>query len=242
MLLSIVIPCYNEGDTCLKAMLTLTEYLDKKYPNDYEVIFVDDGSKDDTRTWMEESIKKFPNKGRIVAYDQNKGKGYAVRQGLKAADGKFVCYLDTDMATDLKFIEHSLVFIEGDKADIVMGTRRHEKSVTNESSNAIRKLVSKGCVICTKIILPELNFTDTQCGCKMMKKEVIDKIIDDLTVDGFSFDLEILIRAIRKGFRVMEIPIVWNNRDNGSKVNIVKDSIRVFSDMFYIRKETKNAK
>lgn len=242
MLLSVVVPCYNEGEACLYAMDKLTQYLDEKYLNNYEVIFVDDGSKDKTRAYMQEALEKHPNKGRIVAYDQNQGKGHAVRQGLKSAQGDYVCYLDTDMATDLKFIEHSLTFIQGGKADVVMGTRRHEKSITNESSNAVRQIVSKGCVLCTKIILPELNFTDTQCGCKMFKREVLDAILNNLTVNGFSFDLEILVISARKGFIIKEIPIVWFNRDNGSKVNVVKDSIKFFKDMFYIRKVTKHVK
>ena len=238
MKISIIIPCYNEEKACLDAMIKLAEYFRKNNFNNYEVIFVDDGSTDYTRDYIYASEKQFSGKVFSIVYDTNKGKGFAVRQGLKTAKGDYIFYLDADMATDLKFIKDSILAMENG-ADVVMGSRRLPQSITNESDNFIRSIVSKGCVICSRLIVPGMDFSDTQCGCKAMKREVVKSIMSKLKINGFSFDIEILANCINQGYKIKEIPIIWKNRDKGSKVNVIEDSIKFLRDLILIREMTK---
>lgn len=238
MLLSIVVPCYNEGKTVVEAMEKLKEYLNPIYCDDYEVIFVNDGSTDDTISYMEKVAEDNKEKCGFVSYSKNRGKGYAVRQGLEVSRGDYVFYLDADMAVELAFVPLAMSYLEKD-ADMVMASRRHPDSSTNEKKNFVRNIVSKGCVFCTKALLPGVSFSDTQCGGKGFKRKTVETILPELKVDGFSFDIEIITKCLKNKFHIQEVPIVWNNREKGSKVSVVKDSIKFFGDLVKIRKEMK---
>lgn len=239
MYLSIIVPCYNEGKECFKAVEKLKTFLFGKKINDYELIFVNDGSKDDTLECMEEIKAKYPNGIKIVSYTDNKGKGYAVRKGMEVATGDYIFFLDADMAVHLSFVPTALKELQNG-SDVVMASRRLPNSSTGDKVSFVRKIVSKGCVICTKLIVPGFSFSDTQCGGKAFKKEVVETILPYLRFDGFSFDLEIIAYCILNNYKIKEVPAIVNNRIRDSKVSVVEDSIKFFKDLFVIRKIIKN--
>ncbi len=207
MRLSVVIPVYNEENRISKSLIEITKYLNgKKF--DYEIIIVDDGSKDNT---LRSIIKTNNRKIKIISHHKNRGKGYAVKTGVLAARGDLIFMCDADLSmpiTELdKFLKH--------KEDIVIGSRALKQSEVK--TGFIKKILGRiGHGIISLLIIK--NIKDTQCGFKLFKKDC-KKIFEKQTIDRWGFDFEILFLARKLGFGIKEIPIKWTN-SHGSKVKM----------------------
>lgn len=230
MKLSVIIPCYNEAqDIKAKSEVLLNKLNSLKI--DYELILVNDGSKDNTK----EEIATI--KGVIPSgYDVNRGKGGAVKQGILDATGDFVLFMDADLSTDLSAIDTLLPLLKTEK--FIIGSRHHKESKIPIKQPLKRRFIGWSC---RKLVNSKFHFhyTDTQCGFKCIETEFAKKMVSKQIINGFAFDVEYLYIAKLNNVEVKEIPIIWRD-DRGSTVSPLKSSIKFFKDMKLIKKNKKN--
>lgn len=226
-MLSIIIPCYNEGETIKDNINNrVIPYL--KYKNiKYEIILVNDGSKDNTL----EEIMSLQGVN-VVSYTPNRGKGYAVKQGLIEAKGDYILFMDADLSTDLKAIEDVIQFQKD--YDLIIGSRHHKASVLVKKQPLLRRIIGLGCRLLVNGKF-HFHFSDTQCGFKAMNKEMAKLLIEKQQIDNFAFDVEYLYIAKLNNKKVKEIPVVWEN-DRSSTVNPIQSSLKFFKDLKIIKK------
>jgi len=234
-MLSIVIPCYNEGMKLVDNIQKVNKYMDSISVNNYEIIVVNDGSKDNTFDVLKENESKFQNT-RLEGYTINRGKGYAIKTGLLSAKGDIVLFMDADLSTDLGAIKDSLELMNTYQYDVIIGNRRGENS-KEENKSALRKLLSWGCHLVTKIFTG-IDYVDTQCGFKVFKSNVAKDLANKQTIERFAFDIEYLYIAKLKNYTVAELAVVWND-DKDSKVKVVRDTLRFMRDLLKIRANKK---
>jgi glycosyltransferase involved in cell wall biosynthesis len=224
--LSIIIPAHNEEKRLPGTLEQIFQFLSQQ-PFTHEVVVVENGSTD--RTY--EVAKEFASRhGNLTVIQSEKGKGAAVRRGMLAANGeyRFMCDADLSMPVDeiVKFIPPAL-----QNFDIAIASREAKGAVRyNEPS--YRHWGGRGInFLIQTLILPGLN--DTQCGFKCFRAEVARDVFQRQTLDGWSFDIELLYIARRHGYRIVEIPIHWYHFSD-SKVSALRDAIRMISDIFRI--------
>lgn len=232
---TLVIPMYNEASILPDTLRQTSEYMDKTFPNGYEIIFSDDGSLDDSRKIVDEFSKSHKSI-RSVGYEKNRGKGCAVRTGILAAEGDVIISTDCDLAYGLDVIKKAFDIFESSDAELVIGSRRLEKD-GYEGYTLIRKLASKTYLKCLSIAAG-FKLSDSQCGFKCYRNASAKKIFEGCEVDGFAFDFEVLIRAQKFGMKITEMPVkIINHRE--SKVNVFSDSLKMLKDIAKIKKRNK---
>lgn len=234
--LSVVIPAYNEEYNLRTGVLdSVYDYLSgQKYT--WEILFVDDGSKDGTLKIAEAFSKKHSN-FKLFA-EPHRGKGGTVIAGMLKAKGEIILFTDTDQATPIDQLEKILPrFKEG--YDVVVGSRHGR-----EGAPLIRKIMAFGFSTLRLIVL-RLPFKDTQCGFKAFTSKATKDIFERLKVfndkdkiKGASvtagFDLEVLYVARKLGFKVAEVPVDWHHKE-GTKVDPIKDSIEGLKGLLSVR-------
>ena len=228
MEVSLVIPAYNESAIILDTIRAVSAKL-AELTGSYEVLIVDDGSTDG----MAELVRNCGDPHvRLESYSPNHGKGRAVRVGMLAAQGDVILCTDADLAYGVDVFAVILERFSGGDAELVIGSRRIGPN-GYQSYPPLRLLASK-CFNLLVRLISGLTY-DTQCGIKGYRREAARRIFSKCTINGFSFDFEVLMRADKLGLKVEQIPVsVINFRE--SKVNIIKDSYRMFRDLFRIRR------
>lgn len=228
--LSIIIPAYNEEKRLLATISKVGVYFSQGgFP--YEIIVVDDGSTDSTP----HIVQKFASTNAhvvILTNDQNYGKGYSVRKGMLSARGEYVFFSDADLSTPIEEIEKCLPYLSGDY-DVVIGSRSMPESKIIIRQPWYREKMGKIFNFMVSSVLLK-GIVDTQCGFKGFKKDVARRVFGRSIIDGLSFDVEVLYLSRKFNFRIKEIPVRWEN-SVFSKVNPVKDSLRMFNDLLRIK-------
>lgn len=229
--LSVVIPVYNEASIVANTVRALTDYLDGLFPDGgYEVIFSDDGSTDKTVQIIAEAAHP---RVRIVGHKPNKGKGAAVRDGMLAARGEYALFTDCDLAYGTEVIGRFCNTLKESGADAAIGSRRLQDD-GYAGYTVLRKLAS---IIYFKAValLAGFKYSDSQCGIKCFKTTLAKKIFPQCKIDGFAFDLEVMLLVARSGARVLELPVTIVNH-RASKVHVFRDSFRMLRDVLKIRR------
>ena len=229
--LSVVIPCYNEESRLPRTLEKIAEYFSSRPHTTYEVIVVDDGSKDNTLEVASSFKERIPNL-RVLGYPHNRGKGYAVRFGMLNALGARVLFDDADGASPIEEIERLEAALK-EGASLAIGSRALLSSDTQVKANLFRKCIGRVFNGIVNILLVP-GIADTQCGFKLFNRSAAQYIFSKQKEDGFSFDVEILFLARKAGFKISEVPINWTNVP-GSKVNVARDSVKMFFDVLGIR-------
>lgn len=231
MFLSIIIPAYNEEKRLPETLKKIEAYLNKQ-DYDYEVIVVDDGSKDNTKEIISNYIKDW-NCFRLISYLPNRGKGYAVKTGMLAATGEWRLLMDADNSTDISEIEKLFSFtvhgsqftgikdserlsVNGQLYDIIIGSRYLNASSIKVKQPLGRRIVSRMGNLLIRIVLG-IKSVDTQCGFKMFSKKATEEIFPLQQIERWGFDMEILAIAIRKGYKIKEVAVDWYDAE-GSQV------------------------
>ncbi len=228
MKVSLVIPAYNESGIILDTIRTSSKRM-SELSEDYEILIVNDGSTDNTAALVRECGDQNVS---LVSYMPNRGKGCAVRSGMLAAQGDIIICTDADLAYGVDVFGAILEHFENSDAQLVIGSRRLEREGYRDYP-AIRLLASKCFGLLVRII-SGLKY-DTQCGIKGYRREAAERIFTECCTDGFAFDFEALMLADAMGMRVEQIGVsVVNHRD--SRVNVLKDSLRMLRDVFKIRR------
>ena len=233
MKISLVIPMYNESSIIGDTAKELQRYMSARF-RDYEVIFVDDGSKDGSAEIVE--ALGLPNV-KVSGYGENRGKGAAVKHGVLEADGDVIMFTDADLAYGTEVIGEVFETFElVPETKIVMGSR----NITEDGYagyTAIRRIMSRTYIklLC---LVGDFKLTDSQCGCKAFRKEAAKDIFSRLEVNGFAFDFEAIIWAGELGYDITELGVkIINHRE--SKVNVIRDTFRMLRDLRRIKRSVR---
>lgn len=234
---SIVIPAFDEQERLGDSLHKIQAYLSAAALVG-EIIVVDDGSGDETLRVAEEALAHHPEiESRAIRYEPNRGKGYAIRKGMAAARADIVIFSDADLSTPIEEMPKLVDPIRSGEFDVTFGSRAIDRSLIGTHQPWRREQGGKvmNYVIRTMSRLP---FSDTQCGFKAFNMVKFRPLLDVMTIDRFGFDVEFLFVANHHGLRLREIPVRWNNVE-GSKVNVVRDTTRMFFELSQIRRNAK---
>ena len=227
--LSIVVPTFNEETRIGPALWRISDFL-AGYPWRHEIIVVDDGSTDGTISLVE-SLAGEMDALRILVNDTNRGKGFSVRKGFMNARGKTLIFSDADLSTPIEELVGMWGYLR-EGFQVVIGSRALEGSRILVRQARHREAMGKMFNILVRILTP-LGFRDTQCGFKCFQKKAALDICGLMTVDGFSFDVEMLLIAGKLGYRIKEVPVQWSNSQE-SRVGLVTGSWRMLADLVRI--------
>ncbi|KAG0216391.1 dolichyl-phosphate beta-glucosyltransferase [Mortierella sp. GBA30] len=240
--LSIVVPAYNESErlpVMMKETLDFLKYRSQKDPEfTYEILIIDDGCQDSTVRVALEIAEKEGNKDiRVLSIEKNRGKGGAIIQGMQYTRGKHILMVDADGATrfsDLDQVENRLKEVERDGLGVAVGSRAHlvktdavvkRSFIRNFLMYSFHKVV---------YVLGIRGIDDTQCGFKLFTREAARAIFPNMHVEGWVFDIEVLMIAQQLNIPIVEVPVAWQEID-GSKVSLMRDSILMALDLLIIR-------
>lgn len=233
MKVSLVIPTYKKEDIVLDQLERLYGYLSRVNP-DFELIFVIDGYVDNTKDILNTYIKENNLSNiSVVGYIDNKGKGYAIRYGMKKASGDIIGFIDADTDIQIRTLGYALKEIKKDNIHVVIPSKYHIDS--NIAISSKREILSRGLMLLNRILLRlPSNISDIGCGLKLFKKDVIKRILPNLHIDRFAIDSEILNEVCRVGYTVSVIPFFLNkNRSDSTSDNVI-DEFRIFKDILRI--------
>lgn len=234
MKVSLVIPIYNESSIINEAIVTFSGYMRKNF-DDWELIFSNDGSTDGCEKTVLEAAEKEP-RIRLAGYPVNQGKGCAVRCGILSAEGDYIVFTDCDNAYGEDAVGRMFKMLADTGDDMIIGSRNLTKD-GYEDYTFIRRIASKTYI---KIIALAAGFklSDSQSGIKGFRREAARKIFNNCEVNRFAFDLEAILIAQKAGFKITEMPVkVINHRE--SKVRILRDSVKMLSDLRKMKKRIK---
>ncbi|MBE5943627.1 MAG: glycosyltransferase family 2 protein [Lachnospiraceae bacterium] len=234
--LCVIMPAYNEGAAICNNLLNASSII-SEFCKDYIIIAVNDGSKDNTESEIIKASEKDSNIA-YISYHQNKGKGGAISTGVHYANSTYTAFLDSDLELSPSMLEEFLTQLEKGNGDIAIGSKLHKESKLNYP--AIRKFLSLGYYLLLKLLF-RLKIKDTQTGIKLFKTQVVKPICESLSTYGFAYDIEILAKATKKGYSIIEMPIVLNfSRDEKSKSRFsLKVIIRMFKETLKVKKAVK---
>ena len=227
--LSIIIPSYNEELRLPATLDRIAAYLQRDGRR-AEVLVVDDGSNDRTAVVAESFRSRIPLL-RVVSNGVNRGKGYSVRHGMQEARGRIALFTDADLSAPIE--EASKLIAALETYDVAIGSRAMDRNLISVHESRFREFAG---IIFNKIvrIILWLPFVDTQCGFKAFRRERCSILFEQQRIERFGFDPELLYLARHHGLRAVEIPVRWGHSP-ATKVNMWRDSIQMFVDVFTIR-------
>ncbi|MBI1984764.1 MAG: glycosyltransferase family 2 protein [Candidatus Wildermuthbacteria bacterium] len=230
MRLSVIIPIYNEEQRLPDTLKAIHGYL-KKQSYEYEIIAVNDGSKDRTESILKKFLITVPYL-RVIKIE-HRGKGSAIKQGMLNAKGKILLFCDADNSTSIDQVEKMFPwFSQG--YEVVIGSRDIKGAVLAPPQPWFRNLVSgESFKLLRKILVGLWDIEDSQCGFKAFSKKAAKEVFPQSIIEQFAFDPEVLYLARRLGYRIKEIPVTWAN-DIHSKVTM-QSVIKMGIDLFLIR-------
>ena len=236
--ISVLIPTFNEEKIIATTIKETIKVL-KRMVMDYEIIIIDDGSTDNTYRNVSNIINAYGGKVRIESYQDNKGKGFAIKNGSLLAKGKYIFFMDADMDLHPSQIKQFLNVMKNNNADVVMGSKRHRDSIVKYPM--FRKILSSGYYFLIKTLFG-LPVKDTQTGIKLFKSDVLKKSITKTIVKRYAFDLELLVILHKYNYKILECPIrlepsmkYYNRIGLRDIYNVVLDTIAIFYRLHIIK-------
>jgi len=232
MHLSVIIPAYNEEKSIAKTLEEIDNYLSKQ-SYDYEILVINDGSRDGTAEKVNSLLSRIRNL-RLIDDKGNHGKGYSVRQGMLETKGDFRLFTDADNSTSIDQVEK--IWPEMEKGyEIIIGSRDIKGAVLDPPQPWIRNVIlGEGFKLFRKAVIGLWGIEDTQCGFKCFTKKAAEDVSSKCKIDRFAFDAEMLIVARKLGYKIKEIPVYWkNNPDSRVKIGSM---IKMALDLLIIRK------
>ena len=236
MKVSVCIPMYNERNCIAKTAQTLSDYLERTFPGDYEILFADDGSTDGSAAAVEELHLPAV---RVISYTPNRGKGYAVRTAMLASRGDVAFFTDADLAYGTDVIARFVKEFDSEKAPGMVVGSRNLSADGYEGYTALRKFASKA-YLKILALAGGLKLSDSQCGCKAFSRAAADRIFPRCEVDRFAFDFEAILWAQKFGIPAAEVPVRVLVHGE-SKVRVVRDSVRMLRDLAKMRRRIRKA-
>ncbi|MFZ4518176.1 MAG: glycosyltransferase [Microthrixaceae bacterium] len=229
--LTVVVPAYQEVDRIAVAVERIHDELAPLGSGEVEVVVVDDGSDDDTS-----AAARAAGADKVLRLEPNQGKGAAVRAGVLAATGRTVAFLDADLA----YAPGQLVrFVDAVEAgwDVAVGSRKHTQTLTVVRARRLREVGGRAVNVLTGLVLLG-RYRDTQCGLKAMRSDVGRLVFSHSVIDRFAFDVELFHLVERYRLTLVEVPVEVANSSR-STVRVVRDTSRLLSDLFAIRRRAR---
>lgn len=229
--LSVIVPAYRQENTIVKDLRRINNVL-RKTDFDYEIICVVDG-KDNDKTFSKAKNLKL-KKLKVIGYEDNQGKGHAVRYGMKKAKGDLIAFLDAGMEIHPAGLNLLVAHMKWYDSDVIVGSVRHSASKV-KGYPTLRKILSWGYHTLTKILFG-LRITDCQRGIKIFKREVLEDVLPKLLVKTFAFDIEMLSVARQMGYkkihdgpvRMDATKIKYSNIKANTVWSMLRDTLAVF--------------
>jgi dolichyl-phosphate beta-glucosyltransferase len=228
--ISVVVPAYNEENRMSSVLEENLKFL-RSRGEAFEIIVVNDGSVDGTAKLVESLLPDNPEL-KLINHDGNQGKGIAVRTGMREAKGQYRLFADADGSTSIQEMDRLLKELK-EGAQVAIGSRALASTETSISTKWYRKLPGRMFAFCVNRFLIK-GIKDTQCGFKMFTAEAADFIFKHQEQPGWSVDLELLHLANKAGMSVKEVPVNWKHMP-GSKINVIRDGLKMVADIFAIR-------
>ena len=227
---SIVIPAYNESARIPATLRSVVECVRaNQWPA--EVIVVNDGSIDSTAQVVRDFSLQAPEV-RLLENPGNRGKGYSVRAGILRAQGEIVMFTDADLSAPMEEAERLFAAI-ANGADIAIGSRWVESSRQTARQPLYRQLFGRCFNLVCRMVM-NLPFADTQCGFKAFTRTAAQTVFQLQTIERWGFDPEILFIAIKRGFRIVEVPVSWAH-DERSRISYLRDGIQMLKELAIVR-------
>jgi len=228
--ISILLPAYNEAAQIEKCVREV-EVAVKSFSKSYEIIVSEDGSTDGTDVIVAKMAKHNPNL--VLLHSTSRlGKGKGIKNALGKSKGKFITFMDVDLATDLKCLPQLLQVVK-ENGGMAIGSRHIEGSRVQRRVS--RTMFSLAYNFAVRLLFLD-GVHDHQCGFKTMSREVAEAVLNGSQSDGYFFDTEMIVRCKKLGFPVVEVAVQWSERDKGdSKVNPVRDAKKIGLDLLTFR-------
>jgi len=236
--LSIIIPAYNEERRIAAPLRAVLDYLNETAPRRSELLVVDDGSSDATTAVAEEVFRESAHEteARVIRYEENRGKGYAVRLGLLAARAPVALFSDADLSTPITETPKLVAPLRNGSFDVVFGSRAIDRKLIGTHQPWHREQGGRAFNLAMRLATG-MPFKDTQCGFKAFRMDVCRPLIEAARIDRFGFDVELLYLAYLAGLRVREQAVRWDDVA-GSKVSMSR-AIEAFGEIREIRRQAK---
>ncbi|MCX5848969.1 MAG: glycosyltransferase family 2 protein [Deltaproteobacteria bacterium] len=231
MRLSVLIPVYNERKRIRDTIKRVIIYFENTEP-DFELILINDGSTDETLQICVEQAGA-EQRIRVISYPVNRGKGYAILRGLKAAQGELLLFMDADMATPLKEYLKLREIMFSEKLDLVLGARVKDETDIAVHNPIYRRFVGRIFNMFVRmIVLPHIK--DSQCGFKLYTRSAYQAIASRQVIHDFSFDVEHLYITRKLGLKIKEVGVQWSNVAN-TTVSVFRSALPMLINLFRIR-------
>ena len=227
---SIVIPAYNEAARISHALESVVACIRKRHWN-AEVVVVDDGSRDRTAEIVRAYASDHPEV-RLLQNPGNHGKGYSVRNGLLHSFGEIVMFTDADLSAPIEEAEGLFAAIAAG-ADIAIGSRWLDRARQTIRQPLYRQFFGRCFNAVTRAVMG-LSFADTQCGFKAFTRAAAQTVFQLQTIERWGFDPEILFIALKRGYRIQEVPVSWAH-DERTRISYLKDGMRMLEDIAIVR-------
>jgi len=233
--LSIVLPALNESGKIRDDVKAAADFLYRS-EFDGEVIVVDDGSSDNTAQEARETEVPPGVKLHVIHYEKNRGKGHAVQAGMNHSTGNYVMFADSGLCVPFDNALRGLELIQSGECDIAHGSRVLRYGQFGQPKPLTRLVLSAALRLGLVLFmgLPE-GITDTQCGFKVYRGNVARSLYSELSTEGFGFDVEILLRAVKRGYRIREFPVDWVT-DLDTRIRVGKHAFSILGDLFKMRR------
>lgn len=232
--LSVIIPAFEESPKICGDIAAAAAFL-KEFPDGGEVLIVDDGSRDNTAEIAEEYAPQAPVPVRVFRLGRNRGKGCAVRTGMLESRGRYVMFADSGCCVPYAEAKVGIDLIQSGQCKIAHGSRKMNVSHIHRPQSWYRRLCSQ---MFHRLLIHEIkrlaNLTDTQCGFKVYDGDVARCLYALSTVDGFMFDIEIILLALKYGYAIREFPVDWS-WDPDSRLKPTHEAFTVLRDMLRLK-------
>ncbi|MEQ9406215.1 MAG: glycosyltransferase family 2 protein [Fuerstiella sp.] len=229
--LSVVVPAYNEAARIGAAIEDVICCVPPRVGTSWELLLVDDGSNDSTRAVVSKFQSRVPQL-RLISHSANRGKGAAIRTGVRAAAGEVILFTDADGATPFGHATQLLDELEAG-ADIAVGIRISTAGIPRRRSLRRRLMAAVFRVLVSFLIHTPVR--DTQCGFKMFRSSVARRLFGASQEEGYLFDVEILGLAHILCLRISEVSVSWQEV-SGSRISVWRDSWRMFTGLWRVRR------
>lgn len=235
MNLSIIIPAYNESKKITQDIVAAARFLETHFLSG-EILIVDDGSEDDTAVVAQNVVVIPKIQLHVIRYGDHKGKGYAVRTGMIKSKGDIVMFIDSGLCVPYDNVLRGLRLLKSGTCKIAHGSRFLPESKIVKPHIKSRQLSSwLFRNFLTYVVGIPAELTDTQCGLKMYPGEIGRRLYEQCQTDGFMFDIEIILRALKQGLRIKEFPIEWT-ADHDSRLSQMRMPLHVLYEIIKIKK------
>jgi len=224
--ISIIIPAYNEARRLPATLQAVARFLGSGDWEFCEIVVVDDGSTDATAALAREGG------ARVLENPGNRGKGYSVKHGMLEARGEWALLTDADLAAPIEELDRLWRAVESEHADVAIGSRALDRSLIGVRQPAYREFLGRLFRLTMRAVTG-LPFRDTQCGFKLFSTASARETFSRQRLDGFGFDVEVLYIATRLGYRILEVPVHWNDMA-GTKVSAIR-GLSAFLDPVRVR-------